>query len=216
MSNGTTNGLILVGATGLAAEIAEALEGQLPGGLGAITGIYDDDTRLRKNPLLGIKFLGMIGDLIDQPPQGARFVLCQGENPDREKLGEQLERLGLAGFTVQHPSACVSPRATIEAGAYLAAFTFVGPHAFIGRHAVVNASASVGHGARVEKYAQLSPGVRISRFCQIGAAAFLGSNAVVAPALSVGQRARVGAGSFVFRNVPEGKLVVGVPGKVVD
>jgi sugar O-acyltransferase (sialic acid O-acetyltransferase NeuD family) len=208
--------VFLIGSGGFSSEMTEALAAQLPGGIGAIAGIYDDDTRLRRNSALGLTYLGTIGDLLDKPPPGARYVLAMSENTEREQFAAEFDRVRLQPFTVRHPLACVSPTATIEDGAYLAAFAFVGPRAFIGKHTILNVSASVGYGARLESYVQASPGVRISRFCQIGSGVFLGSNAIVAPGITVAQRAKIGAGSFVYRNVSAGKLVLGVPAESVD
>jgi sugar O-acyltransferase (sialic acid O-acetyltransferase NeuD family) len=196
--------------------MAEALAAQLQGGMKAIAGVYDDDTRLRKNSFLGLPYLGTIGDLLDSPPADSRYVLALPENLDREQFASEFDRAGLRPFTVCHPSASVSPTATVEDGAYLAPFAYVGPRAFIGGHAILNVCASVGYAAHLETCVQLSPGVRISRFCRLGAGAFLGSNAVVAPGLKVGKRAKVGAGSFVYRDVPAGRFALGVPTKLVD
>jgi sugar O-acyltransferase (sialic acid O-acetyltransferase NeuD family) len=205
----------LIGSTGFAAEVAEALAAQLPGGMEAIAGVYDDDTRLRRNPLFGLTYLGTLGDLLDSPPQNGQYVLALSENQAREQFVSELERLGLRPLTVRHPLASVSPTATVEDGAYVAAFAFIGPRAFVGKHTVLNVSASVGYAARLEACVQLSPGVRISRYCQVAAGAFFGSNAVVAPGVTIGKGAKIGAGSFVYQNVPAGKFVLGVPAKLV-
>jgi sugar O-acyltransferase (sialic acid O-acetyltransferase NeuD family) len=206
----------LIGGTGFAAEVAEALAAQLPGGMEGIAGVYDEDTRLRGNPLFGLTYLGTLGDLLDSPPPSGHYVLALSENQEREQFALELERLGLRPLTVRHPLASVSPAATVEDGAYVAAFAFIGPRAFVGKHTVLNVAASVGYAARLETCVQLSPGVRISRYCQVAAGAFFGSNAVVAPGVSVGKGARIGAGSFVYQNVPAGKFVLGVPAKLVD
>lgn len=208
--------VFLIGGGEFAAEIAEALAAQLEGGIKAIAGVYDDDTRLRKNSFLALTYLGTIGDLLDSPPSDSRYVLALPENLERQQFASEFDRVGLRPFTVCHPSASVSPTATVEDGAYLAAFAYVGPRAFIGKHAVLNVSASVGYAAHLETCVQLSPGVRISRFCHLGAGAFLGSNAVVAPGLKVGRQAKVGAGSFVYRDIPAGRFALGVPTRLVD
>ncbi len=44
---------------------------------------------------------------------------------------------------------------------------------------------------------------------------YLGAGCLVLPGVTVGERAVVGAGAVVTRDVPPGKLVVGVPARVV-
>ncbi len=44
---------------------------------------------------------------------------------------------------------------------------------------------------------------------------YLGAGCLVLPGLTVGERAVVGAGAVVTRDVPPGKVVVGVPARVV-
>ncbi len=44
---------------------------------------------------------------------------------------------------------------------------------------------------------------------------YLGAGCIVLPGITVGRRAVVGAGAVVTRDVPAGKIVVGVPARVV-
>jgi acetyltransferase-like isoleucine patch superfamily enzyme len=44
---------------------------------------------------------------------------------------------------------------------------------------------------------------------------YLGAGSIILPGITVGQRAVVGAGAVVTRDVPPGKIVVGVPARVV-
>jgi acetyltransferase-like isoleucine patch superfamily enzyme len=43
----------------------------------------------------------------------------------------------------------------------------------------------------------------------------IGSNATILPGIVIGEDAVVGAGSVVTKDVPDGKLVLGVPARVI-
>lgn len=50
---------------------------------------------------------------------------------------------------------------------------------------------------------------------RVGRAASIGSHATILSGLTIGQRALIGAGAVVTSDVPEGAIVIGVPGRVV-
>jgi acetyltransferase-like isoleucine patch superfamily enzyme len=48
---------------------------------------------------------------------------------------------------------------------------------------------------------------------EIGAFATIGTNATILPRIKIGQGAFVGAGAVVTRDVPDGRVVAGVPAR---
>ncbi|MDD5416737.1 MAG: acyltransferase [Candidatus Aenigmarchaeota archaeon] len=49
---------------------------------------------------------------------------------------------------------------------------------------------------------------------KIGSNVTIGVRAIILPGVTIGNNAKVGAGAVVTKSVPDGKFVVGVPGKV--
>ena len=178
-------------------------------------GVYDDDTRFVGAQIGGLPWLGTVGDFLERATPDSRYFIGIGNNAARERIANDCQKISPHAVTIVHPTSAVSPSAEIHEGTYVAAFSFVGPNSRIGRHAIVNVGVSIGHDAVIEDFAHLCPGVRVSGYCQIGKKSFLGSNAVVAPSVRMGAEARLGAASFAHRNVPDGRLALGCPARVV-
>lgn len=205
----------IIGGSGLAGEVIDALAVQPASSGIEIAGVFDDDTRLGTGLVHGFLYKGIMLDFIERFPEALQYVWAIGDNRVRERLARDFTNAGKQAVSVIHPLASVSCHAEIGVGCYIAAFCFVGPGAAIGAHTIVNVGASVGHNARIGDFAQLCPGVRVSGFCQIGRGAFLGSNSTLAPGKSMGDYSKLGACSFGHRDVPQRALAVGVPAQVV-
>jgi sugar O-acyltransferase (sialic acid O-acetyltransferase NeuD family) len=206
----TANELVILGAGGFAAEVIEAAE--LAGW--TISRLYDDDVSAHGRLVLGKSCVGSMADFEQQAP--SCYVFAIGNNKVRQNLAARLSAVGHDARAVIHPSAVVSPTASIGAGAYIGAGAFVGPLVKVGLHAIVNVGVSIGHNAVIGDCAQLCPGVRVSGFVRMGSGVFVGSNAVIAPGVVMGEWAKLGASSFAAKDVPAGKLAVGVPARVAD
>jgi serine O-acetyltransferase len=101
-----------------------------------------------------------------------------------------------------HPGATIGRRLFIDHGAGVV----IGETAEIGDDVLIYAGVILG-GTSLEKK---------KRHPTIGSRVVIGSGAIVLGAITVGDDARIGSGSVVIKPVPEGKTVVGVPGRVVD
>jgi serine O-acetyltransferase len=101
-----------------------------------------------------------------------------------------------------HPGAKIGRRCFIDHGAGVV----VGETAEIGDDVLIYAGVILG-GTSLEKK---------KRHPTIGNRVVIGSGAIVLGAISIGDDARIGSGSVVIKSVPDGKTVVGVPGRVTD
>lgn len=91
---------------------------------------------------------------------------------------------------------------SIQTGAYLTRYTTVEDAAFLGPRCVTTNDKYMRYGATLK-------GPLIKKGSKVGA------NATVMPGITIGEGAVVGAGSVVTREVPPGKVVMGVPARVV-
>lgn len=204
------NEIVVLGAGGFSTEIIEASE--LSGW--HVLELYADDPEAKGRVLLGKTCLGSIDAFERLSPRA--YVFAMGDNQARQRLGTRLAASGHRAIAVIHPTAIVSPTATIGGGAYIAAGVFIGPRSIVGQSAIINVGASIGHDAIVGDFAQVCPGARISGFARLGVGSFAGSNSVLGPKISLGDWAKLGAASFAARDVPAGKLAIGVPAKTVE
>lgn len=122
---------------------------------------------------------------------------------------------GFAFATVSHPSATISPRATLGAGCFVGAQAIVSSNTRIGDHVLLNRGANLGHDVTVDAYTTIGPGVTIAGSVSIGAGAYLGVGAVVRDHIAIGEGAIVAAGAVVVKPVPPRTLVAGCPATVI-
>lgn len=101
-----------------------------------------------------------------------------------------------------HPGATIGRRVFIDHGAGVV----VGETAEIGDDVLIYAGVILG-GTSLDKK---------KRHPTIGSRVVIGSSAVVLGAITIGDDVKIGSGSVVVKPVPEGKTVVGIPGRVVD
>jgi len=131
----------------------------------------------------------------------------------------------------------VVERSTVEDGASIGPFSHLRPGSHIGAGAEIGNYAEVKNsrlGARVKAHhmsylgdAELGAGTnvgagtitanwdgRVKNRTTIGERAFLGVDTMLVAPVEVGDGARTGAGAVVTKNVPPGKLAVGVPARI--
>ncbi len=118
--------------------------------------------------------------------------------------------------TVVHPSAVVSPHATLEPGSVVLAGAIVNSDARIGAGAVINTGAIVEHDCDVQEDAHVAPGAVLAGNVTLGRRVLVGAGSVIIPGVSVGDEAIVGAGSVVIRDVEESSIVAGNPARPIS
>jgi len=139
-----------------------------------------------------------------------------GANRLRLKTGRRLQEIGFALPALVHPSATVSPSAslghgvTVMAGAVINADTAVGDFAIINTLAGVDHDGVLGHGVHVGPGASLSGSVRMDD------EAFVGVGATVLPGVHIGSAATLGGGSVAIRDIPAGATAAGAPARILN
>lgn len=146
-------------------------------------------------------------------PSGA-IVIGIGNNTLREKILDTVSKAGYPLPTLIHPSAVISPSATIDEGSVVMPLVVVNAEARIGKGCIINSGAVVEHECILEPYVHISPnaalagGVRVKHHTHIG----IGANCI--QNLTVGAHSVIGAGSVLIRDIPDYSLAAGVPAEV--
>lgn len=192
--------MILYGASGHAKVIVDILEanGQ------KIDFIVDDNPSLTE--LLGYEVRRNTGEYDEA-------IISIGSCEIRKKVVEGLKVGKYA--TAVHPSAVVSPRATIDEGTVVMQGCVVQSCAKIGKHCIVNTAASVDHDCEIGDYVHVAPHATVLGGVKVGEGSWIGAGAVVKQYITIGKNCMIGAGAVVLRDVPDGATVVGVPGKEI-
>ncbi len=200
--------LLILGAGTFAVEVLEAAE--LAGR--TVRGFVVSDAALRPSAL---KEALPVFTVDDVPCDFDDVEVVGGiVSTKRSGLVEAMAARGFRFGTVRHPSAIVSPRATVGAGVMIGAGAIVAANTTIGPHTILNRGANVAHDVHLGAFTTIGPGVVIAGAVTVGARAWLGVGVVVRDHLTIGEGALVAAGAVVVKPVPPRTLVAGWPARV--
>ncbi len=199
--------LVILGGGGHALVVAEAA---LAAG-DALAGFLDDDpfAPLCSGSPKAARLGGMDAlDLLRDPARA--WIIGVGDLDARRDLIDRLHALAGASPVI-HPSASVSPSASIGGGAFIGPGAVVHTRARIGEHAIINSGAIVEHECVIGANAHVAPGAALAGRATVGRDSLVGLGARVLPGVAIGARCVVGAGAVVLEDVPEDRVAAGVP-----
>ena len=190
--------MYLYGASGHAKVIIDMLNAS---GV-KIDALFDDDLSISELMNIPVKHVWN---------HESPLIISIGNNYARKQIAEKLQcEYGI----VIHPSAVISPFATVDIGSVVMQGTVIQSSACIGKHCIVNTGASIDHECVVEDYAHISPKATLCGNVYVGEGAWIGAAAVVAPGVRIGRWSIVGAGSVVVSDIPAGVVAYGNPCRV--
>ncbi|MRH28177.1 acetyltransferase [Microbacterium sp. SYP-A9085] len=201
-----SEGLLLVGASGLAREVLAA-------GITGVTGILDDDVQLHDTEVSGVPVLG---PLALAPQRSEKLLVCVGPSATRRSIVRRFAKFGVADdryATFVARSARIGASSDVGIGGILLDSVVVTADARIGRHVVVMPNCTITHDDVLEDFCTLAAGVALGGAVRVGEAAYLGMNAAVRQGLTIGPESAVGMGAVVIRDVPGHQTWAGVPAR---
>lgn len=147
-------------------------------------------------------------------PQAGEAYILGPTTPTRAALVEEIaRRFSLKFHTLVHPTAYVSPLATLGAGVFVGANSVVAPGARLDDHVFVNRGVTIGHDTHVGSFSRIQPGANIGGLSRIGGGVTIAIGATLTERLIIGASAFIGAGAVVTKDVAERVLVSGQPAK---
>ena len=147
-------------------------------------------------------------------PAGATAVaLAIGSNSIRHRCLRALEGMDLP--VLVHPTAEVSPSATVASGTIVMARAVINADARVGSGCIINTGAIVEHDCLIGTAVHVSPGGVLAGGVRLGDRCWIGSGAVVLPQRRVGEDAVVGAGAVVVHDVEGSTVVAGNPARSI-
>lgn len=141
------------------------------------------------------------------------LIIGIGSNQIRKLLANKYK---LRYAKAIHPSAIVSPSASIGSGTVIMQGAIVQSDAQVGAHCIVNTGATVDHECKIEDFVHISPHATLCGNVSIGEGSWIGAGAIVIPGIKIGKWCTIGAGSVVIRDVPDDSVAVGNPCKSLD
>ena len=192
--------MILYGASGHCKVVIDILESN---GM-TIDFIVDDNEQLTS--LLGYRVVHNISMYNEA-------IITVGACDIRKSI---VERLHIDKYvTAIHPSAIVSPRATIGDGSVVMQGAIIQSCASIGRHCIVNTGASVGHDVKLADYVHIASHATVTGGVTIGEGTWIGAGTVIRQGIRIGAGCMIGAGSVVVKDIPDNVVAYGNPCKVI-
>jgi sugar O-acyltransferase (sialic acid O-acetyltransferase NeuD family) len=148
-------------------------------------------------------------------PENFKFkplLIAIGDNLTRYQIAQRIShRFG----QLIHPSALVDYSVLIGAGTVILHRAIVQAGARIGRHVIINTGATIDHDCQVEDFVHIAPGSILCGNTSIGAFSLIGAGSVIVPGTHIGSHCHIAAGSVITRNIPDGSIVRGNPGRIL-
>ncbi len=196
--------LVILGAGGHGRVCAE---------IASLTG-YEEIVFLDDGEPQYVAVAGKISDLNRYIDDHDVFVAV-GRNSLRRAIFESAGAAGADFATLIHPSAVVSPSASIGRGTVVVAGAVINCFAQVGDGVIINTCASVDHDCRIGDFAHVAVGARVAGIADIGEDVFLGAGSTVIQCRTVCPGCVIGAGAAVVCDITESGTYVGVPAKKI-
>ncbi len=200
MSHGT---LIIIGAGGHAKVVASAAivhAGEMP---------YIFDSHATQESLLSQPVHSQLPEHNEPASSDYRAIIAIGDNATRKQVAHEYAELNYTALI--HPAAHVDAAAGIGEGSFIGCRAVLHPDTVIGAHVIVNTGAIIEHDCRVGDYSHIAPGAILTGAVTVGQGCLIGANATLMPGVTIGDGCVVGAGAMVHRDVPDNRVVKGVP-----
>ena len=206
--------VVIIGAGGHGRVVLDILRAQ---GRFQPVGFVDADTRLAGTKVGGVTVLGPANLLpkLRQQQRVGHAIVAIGDNRTRQRYLAELEAEGFELVSAIHPTAFVSPTATLGRNVVVGPQAAVITEARLGDAVIINTGSIVEHECELAEGVHVAPGACLAGRVRVGAFAFIGIGAQVIQCLAVGEGATVGAVAVVLADVPDGATAVGVPARVV-
>ena len=177
---------------------------------------YIDDFKEKDSRILGVPVLGSQALLDDtELLRQNDVIICLGDIALRRQLRRVIRERGGRLANAIHPMSWISPSATIGDGVVINAMAMVHPGAQIGSLVLIEGHSNVGVDNVIEDNVLMATGIMLNGSVVVRRDTFIGSGVVVIPNATIGARCYIGAGAVVTEDIPEGKLAVGVPARVI-
>ncbi len=162
------------------------------------------------------KIYAPIADLRKIMTTDMKVVIAIGDNAIRKLLSRKLLIGEEQYLTVVHPSAVVSPTATIGKGSVVMPGTYINAEATIGHQCIINTGSIVEHESTVGNFSHISPNATLAGNVSIGEGVHIGSSATIIPGMAIGSWSVIGAGSTVIKHIPSFSTAVGCPTRIIN
>lgn len=143
------------------------------------------------------------------------MALGVGNNSIRAKLLKKGQDNGFEMVSLIHPSAIISPSASIEKGTVVMPNVIVNAKATIGKGVILNTNCVIEHECVIDDFVHISPKVALAGNVKVGTLTHVGIGTNIIQGVAIGKNSIIGAGSVVLKNVSNNMKAYGNPCKEI-
>lgn len=202
--------IILIGYSGHGFVVADvAIENRIN-----LVG-YADIATVKLNPF-DLEYLGHeYDDNFFEKNMNSKYLIGIGDNRIRERVSKFVLEKGFEIVTLISQYAYISNKAIVGFGTFVNKSVCINAFARVGNNVILNSGCIVEHGCIIGNCVHVAPGAVLAGDVVVGERSFIGANAVIKQGVVIGNDVIVGAGSVVIHDIPDGKKVVGNPGRYI-
>lgn len=142
------------------------------------------------------------------------IFIAIGDNAVRERVTKKVEAAGFNIVSLIHPSAVISPTATVGKGVVAMPYVVINARAVVADGVILNTAAIIEHDCVVGAFAHVSPNAALAGNVTLKERVHFGIGSCAIQGVVVGAGSIIGAGSVVVREVPEKVVAYGNPVKI--
>lgn len=205
--NGMKNKVLIIGAGGHAAEIADYIRGNNKAGVSEIEiqGFIDDNEGNYTRYAFREPYLGTICD--HKVVAGSAYIIAIANLSYRRFFVEKFLAEGAVFASLIHYSAFISSSSRLGIGVVIGPMANLGPKTVVGDYTLINSRCSLGHDTEIGKFNFISPNVCFSGFSRIGDENLFGINSATIPNITVGNKNQIAAGMVLHQDVTDNETV---------
>ncbi|HEY8401121.1 MAG TPA: acetyltransferase [Cytophagaceae bacterium] len=181
-----------------------------------VVGYIDDAEKYKDAVVNGIKVLGNSDFLFEKLDRSLAVFVPIGDNNIRVSILEKLKESGFETPSFIHKDTIIHKSVEIGQAVYILPATNVMPSTTISDYTMVSMGVNIAHHNLIEKGCFFSQGVNIGASVHIQEKAYFGIGSTLMTGVkTVGRNSLIGAGAVIIRDVPDGAVLVGNPGKII-
>lgn len=171
-----------------------------------VVGFIDDNEKNYHHYDFDEPFLGAIKN--HEISTDVKYLMGIANHEFRKKIIDYIVEKGgqFTGFI--HPTAIISPSATIDSTTVISHNVSVGPKVKIGTYNILNSRCTIGHDSVVGHLNFISPQVAISGYTEIGDENLIGTNACTVPKIKIGNKNKIAAGMIIYKSVDNNNTII--------
>lgn len=161
---------------------------------------------------MGCKVMG-IKEALSKYNDELEGIVAVGEPSLRRKIVNDLSSNNIPAVTLISPDVHVPDSVKIGDGCSIYRGVFLSCNTTIGDHVSISPNAVIGHDVVIKDCANVGLLAGICGMVTLGEGSYVGPGAYVKESVSLGDNSVAAIGSVVFRDVPEGEMVIGNPAR---